>query len=127
MEYKLVNDYEEIEVLLEDIFTEINMRKRMKEVLHNFSLREGCVFERKAILFKNDLDEYDLSQLKIPLDDDQVLIEIDSIASTINEDSQAYLTFKEFYSYLEKNIGKYIIQDDEINTLLINVKKGLDV
>ncbi|MEB2275499.1 hypothetical protein LAV82_15930 [Bacillus sp. ILBB4] len=74
MEYKLMKEYEEIEILLEDIFTEINMRKRMKEVLQNFSLREGCVGEIKAILFKNDSDEYDLSQLKISLDDYHVLI-----------------------------------------------------
>ncbi len=127
MVYKLVNDYEEIEILLEDIFTEINMRKRMKDVLQNFSLKEGCVVERKAILFKNDLDENDLAQLKIPLDDYHVLIEIDSIASTINEDSQAYLTFEEFYSYLERNIGKYIVQEDEKSALLISVKQGLGI
>ncbi|KGR85312.1 hypothetical protein [Lysinibacillus odysseyi] len=127
MVYKLVNDYEEIEILLEDIFTEINMRKRMKDVLQNFSLKEGCVVERKAILFKNDLDENDLAQFKIPLDDYHVLIEIDSIASTINEDSQAYLTFEEFYSYLERNIGKYIVQEDEKSALLISVKQGLGI
>lgn len=127
MEYKIVNDFEEIKVLLKDIFTEISMRKRMKEVLQNFSLKKGCVVERKAICFRADLDEYDLSQLKIPLDNFHVLIEVDAIASSINQNSQAYLTFLEFYEYLEKNIENYVVVDSQISELLLNLKIGLQI
>lgn len=52
--------------------------------MKHFSLNEGSVIERKAILFKEDLD------------DCHTLIEVDAIASTLNENSQAYLTFTDF-------------------------------
>ncbi|MGX7419515.1 hypothetical protein ACWOFR_12020 [Carnobacterium gallinarum] len=127
MEYRLITKTEDIEVLLDEIFTELGMRKRIKKVLKHFSLKEGCVIERKAILFKEDLDEFDLSQLKIPLDDCHILIEVDAIASTINENSQAYLMFTDFYNYLERNIKKYISLDDEISSLLLEIKHVLKV
>lgn len=127
MEYKLITKNEDIEVLLDDIFTELSMRKRIKKVLKNFSHKEGCVIERKAILFKDDLDEFDLSQLEVPLDDRHILIEIDAIASTISENSQAYITFLGFYNYLEKNIKKYVSLDDEISNLLLEIRQALKI
>ena len=126
MEYIILEKVEDKKTILDDIFFEISCRKQgIKRAMQKFSNREGYVVEGKAICFRNDLDEYEFSKLKIPLDEEHILLEADSNYSSIAENSQAYLTFEEFYSYLESNIERF--EDTDVVALLATVKHGLNL
>ncbi|HCJ4338056.1 TPA: hypothetical protein NR327_002921, partial [Listeria innocua] len=108
-----------------DIFFEISRRKSgIEKALKNFSQLEGYIVEGKAICFRKDLDEFELSQLKIPLDNEHVLVDVEADYSSMDKNSQAYFTFNEFYEYVEKNVENYVSVDSKINMLLLEVKKG---
>lgn len=128
MNYVILVKQEDKNTILDDIFFEISRRKQgIEKALKKFSHQEGYIVEGKAICFKGDIDEYEFSQLKIPLDDKHILLDVEADYSSMNKNSQAYITFKEFYNYLEKNIENYVSLDDEINSLLLNVKQGLKI
>ncbi|HHQ1001274.1 TPA: hypothetical protein ACSKM4_001526, partial [Listeria innocua] len=76
------------------------------------------------ICFRKDLDEFELSQLKIPLDNEHVLVDVEADYSSMDKNSQAYFTFNEFYEYVEKNVENYVSVDSKINMLLLEVKTG---
>ncbi|MBF2455167.1 hypothetical protein IA712_15100 [Listeria seeligeri] len=110
-------------MILDDIFFEISRRKSgIEKALKNFSQLEGYIVEGKAICFRKDLDEFELSQLKIPLDNEHVLVDFEADYSSIDKNSQAYFTFNEFYEYVEKNVENYVTVDNKINMLLLEVK-----
>ncbi|MDM5154710.1 hypothetical protein QUF88_12975 [Bacillus sp. DX1.1] len=131
MSSKLIVDFKEIKVLLDDIFWELTVRNRLIDALKDFKNKEGYDIGGKAILFRDDLDEYDLAHLPKTLDDRHVLIDVDAATSSVNEDSQGYLSFEEFYVYLEKRVEKVISsqpdEKEELTELLLEVKKGLEV
>lgn len=128
MDYVILKEATDKKNILDDIFFEISLRKSgIEKALEKFSQKEGYIVEGKAICFKEDLDEYDFSQLKIPLDDEHILIDVEAAYSSLDGNSQAYMTFPEFYAYLERNIKNYVIVDSKINGLLLDVKKGLEI
>ncbi|EAD5868525.1 hypothetical protein OPJ22_000276 [Listeria innocua] len=65
-----------------------------------------------------------MSQLKIPLDNEHVLVDVEADYSSMDKNSQAYFTFNEFYEYVEKNVENYVSVDSKINMLLLEVKTG---
>lgn len=128
MNYVILEDQADKKMILDDIFFEIAHRKLgIEKALKKFSQQEGYIVEGKAICFRGDLDEYELSQLKIPLDDKHILVDVEADYSSVTQNSQAYITFKEFYSYLEKYLKNYVSLDDRIYNLLLDVKKGLEI
>ncbi|UHP10626.1 hypothetical protein LAX80_002220 [Listeria marthii] len=63
-----------------------------------------------------------MSQLKVPLDNEHVLVDVEADYSSLDKNSQAYFTFNEFYEYLEESIENYASVDNKINMLLLEVK-----
>lgn len=75
MDYIILKNSADKKMILDDIFFEISRRKSgIEKALKNFSQLEGYIVEGKAICFRKDLDEFELSQLKIPLDNEHVLV-----------------------------------------------------
>lgn len=125
MDYIILKNSADKKMILDDIFFEISRRKSgIEKALKNFSQLEGYIVEGKAICFRKDLDEFELSQLKIPLDNEHVLVDVEADYSSIDKNSQAYFTFNEFYEYVEKNVENYVSVDSKINMLLLEVKTG---
>ncbi|HHQ0248773.1 TPA: hypothetical protein ACSKMW_001212 [Listeria innocua] len=125
MDYIILKNSADKKMILDDIFFEISRRKSgIEKALKNFSQLEGYIVEGKAICFRKDLDEFELSQLKIPLDNEHVLVDVEADYSSMDKNSQAYFTFNEFYEYVEKNVEIYVSVDSKINMLLLEVKKG---
>ncbi|EAG1545826.1 hypothetical protein A9803_00225 [Listeria monocytogenes] len=125
MDYIILKNSADKKMILDDIFFEISRRKSgIEKALKNFSQLEGYIVEGKAICFRKDLDEFELSQLKIPLDNEHVLVDVEADYSSIDKNSQAYFTFNEFYEYVEKNVKNYVSVDNKINMLLLEVKTG---
>ncbi len=125
MDYIILKNSADKKMILDDIFFEISRRKSgIEKALKNFSQLEGYIVEGKAICFRKDLDEFELSQLKIPLDNEHVLVDVEADYSSMDKNSQAYFTFNEFYEYVEKNVENYVSVDSKINMLLLEVKKG---
>lgn len=123
MDYIILKNSADKKMILDDIFFEISRRKSgIEKALKNFSQLEGYIVEGKAICFRKDLDEFELSQLKIPLDNEHVLVDVEADYSSIDKNSQAYFTFNEFYEYVEKNVENYVSVDNKINMLLLEVK-----
>lgn len=123
MDYIILKNSADKKMILDDIFFEISRRKSgIEKALKNFSQLEGYIVEGKAICFRKDLDEFELSQLKIPLDNEHVLVDVEADYSSIDKNSQAYFTFNEFYEYVEKNVKNYVSVDNKINMLLLEVK-----
>ncbi|HAO6375253.1 TPA: hypothetical protein IQC23_001285 [Listeria monocytogenes] len=123
MDYIILKNSADKKMILDDIFFEIFRRKSgIEKALKNFSQLEGYIVEGKAICFRKDLDEFELSQLKIPLDNEHVLVDVEADYSSIDKNSQAYFTFNEFYEYIEKNVENYVSVDNKINMLLLEVK-----
>ncbi|MBC1439668.1 hypothetical protein [Listeria innocua] len=123
MDYIILKNSADKKMILDDIFFEISRRKSgIEKALKNFSQLEGYIVEGKAICFRKDLDEFELSQLKIPLDNEHVLVDFEADYSSIDKNSQAYFTFNEFYEYVEKNVENYVTVDNKINMLLLEVK-----
>ena len=56
--------------------------------------KRGFGQEIVFVHFQSDLDEFDMSQLPIPLDDKHVLVELDSPA--VESEQQVYLDFETF-------------------------------
>ncbi|EAE8619703.1 hypothetical protein BSX36_06040 [Listeria monocytogenes] len=125
MDYIILKNSADKKMILDDIFFEISRRKSgIEKALKNFSQLEGYIVEGKAICFRKDLDEFELSQLKIPLDNEHVLVDVEADYSSMDKNSQAYFTFNEFYEYVEKNVENYVTLDNKINMLLLEVKTG---
>ncbi|EAE8881568.1 hypothetical protein BSX38_02250 [Listeria monocytogenes] len=125
MDYIILKNSADKKMILDDIFFEISRRKSgIEKALKNFSQLEGYIVEGKAICFRKDLDELELSQLKIPLDNEHILVDVEADYSSIDKNSQAYFTFNEFYEYVEKNVENYVTLDNKINMLLLEVKTG---
>lgn len=125
MDYIILKNSADKKIILDDIFFEISRRKSgIEKALKNFSQLEGYIVEGKAICFRKDLDEFELSQLKIPLDNEHVLVDVEADYSSIDKNSQAYFTFNEFYEYVENNVENYVSVDNKINMLLLEVKAG---
>lgn len=125
MDYIILKNSADKKMILDDIFFEISRRKSgIEKALKTFSQLEGYIVEGKAICFRKDLDEFELSQLKIPLDNEHVLVDVEADYSSIDKNSQAYFTFNEFYEYVEKNVENYVSVDSKINMLLLEVKTG---
>ncbi|EHP2984629.1 TPA: hypothetical protein ACSY4E_01325 [Listeria monocytogenes] len=125
MDYIILKNSADKKMILDDIFFEISRRKSgIEKALKNFSQLEGYIVEGKAICFRKVLDEFELSQLKIPLDNEHVLVDVEADYSSIDKNSQAYFTFNEFYEYVEKNVENYVSVDSKINMLLLEVKTG---
>ncbi|WP_228463314.1 hypothetical protein, partial [Listeria seeligeri] len=123
IDYIILKNSADKKMILDDIFFEISRRKSgIEKALKNFSQLEGYIVEGKAICFRKDLDEFELSQLKIPLDNEHVLVDFEADYSSIDKNSQAYFTFNEFYEYVEKNVENYVTVDNKINMLLLEVK-----
>ncbi|EAC8104512.1 hypothetical protein LN421_001247 [Listeria monocytogenes] len=123
MDYIILKNSADKKMILDDIFFEISRRKSgIEKALKNFSQLEGYIVEGKAICFRKDLDEFELSQLKIPLDNEHVLVDVEADYSSIDKNSQAYFKFNEFYEYVEKNVENYVSVDNKINMLLLEVK-----
>lgn len=130
MTYKLVTDINQIRRLLEDYFIEIITTKgALIEALQSFSQKEGFGIAGKSILFLNDLDESDEAYAR--LGNDKVLLSVDEATSSANEDSEAYLSFTEFYKFLKSQLEKVNVDNQveklELENVLLKVKKGLDI
>lgn len=114
-DYQIANSKIEIDKIVSTYFNFIN-GKYLKMALECFANREGYGQEIVFVSFKNDLDDYDMAQLPEPLDDEHVLVELDSPAVEVNQ--IAYLDFKTFYNYLDENVKKEVEKNSEENELL---------
>ena len=130
--YKLITDKKEVEKLLDNFFrTQLNYR--LIEALTHLSKGNGCSEEYHSIDFKHELDEYDLSMLHQPMKDRHILVS--AFYPVVEEDCAAYISFEEFYEYLEKVIhqvlkkgvpkGFQIFDEIEILRLLRKTKVAL--
>lgn len=126
-DYQIANSKIEIDKIVSTYFNFIN-GKYLKMALECFANREGYGQEIVFVSFKNDLDDYDMAQLPKPLDDEHVLVELDSPAVEVNQ--IAYLDFKTFYNYLDENVKKEIEkkpEETELIGLLKKVKESLRI
>ena len=126
MEYHILTEPSDKKIILDDMFFEISNRKSsIERSLKNFSKEQGYVVEGKGINFQGDLDEYDLSQLPFPLEEHHILIGAEAGYSSLGFECEGYMTFSEFYGYLEEILPRYVEMTDEIKDLMLDVKKGL--
>lgn len=102
-DYQIANSKVEIDKIVSTYFNFIN-GKYLEKALECFANKEGYGQEIVFVSFKNDLDDYDMTQLPKPLDDEHVLVELDSPAVEVSQ--IAYLDFKTFYNYLDENVKK---------------------
>ncbi|EUJ25356.1 hypothetical protein MFLO_15523 [Listeria floridensis FSL S10-1187] len=126
-DYQIANSKVEIDKIVSTYFNFIN-GKYLEKALECFANKEGYGQEIVFVSFKNDLDDYDMTQLPKPLDDEHVLVELDSPAVEVSQ--IAYLDFKTFYNYLDENVKKAVEKNSEENELLElleEVKKNLGV
>lgn len=126
-DYQIANSKIEIDKIVSTYFNFIN-GKYLKMALECFANREGYGQEIVFVSFKNDLDDYDMAQLPKLLDDEHVLVELDSPAVEVNK--IAYLDFKTFYNYLDENVKKEIEkkpEETELIGLLKKVKESLRI
>ncbi|GGB56525.1 hypothetical protein F3157_10120 [Virgibacillus dakarensis] len=131
MTYKLIIDKNEITNLLNDYFFEVSgVRGLLPEALKYFGKKEGFGSGGKTILFLNDLDESDEAYAVLK-GDGKVLLSVDEATSSADQDCEAYLTFQEFYDYLIKEVQKVSKekpeQKQELESLMLDVKKGLNI
>ncbi|MBF2353274.1 hypothetical protein [Listeria welshimeri] len=126
-DYQIANSKIEINKIVSTYFNFIN-GKYLKMALECFANREGYGQEIVFVSFKNDLDDYDMAQLPKPLDDEHVLVELDSPVVEVNQ--IAYLDFKTFYNYLDENVKNEIEknrEETELIGLLKKVKESLRI
>ncbi|KML30477.1 hypothetical protein H7K05_10300 [Priestia aryabhattai] len=126
-EYQINESKEDIDKLMLTYFNFIN-GKYLEKALKSFAEREGYGQEIVFAFFQSDLDEYDMEQLPRPLDEKHVLIELGYPAVEIEQ--IAFLDFKTFYDYLEKNVNKEVEnkpEKTELTGLLAEVKRSLCV
>ncbi|WP_049891685.1 hypothetical protein, partial [Listeria seeligeri] len=95
--YQIAGNNTDIDRIVSTYFNFIN-GKYLKTALKCFANKEGYGQEIVFVSFKNDLDDYDMSQLPKSLDDKHVLVELGAPAVEINQ--IVYLDFKTFYNYL---------------------------
>lgn len=128
MVYKILTDKQEIEDLAYG-FVWIMSNVKLQRALKNFAKKEGFGEEFIGFLFNDEIDES--FEAYGVLKDNQVLFSIDEPAA--REDCEAYLTFEDFYNYLETAINRVIkdghehepYDEPEIKRLLQKVKVGL--
>ncbi|MEJ9303479.1 hypothetical protein ABEW33_18300 [Priestia megaterium] len=126
-EYQVNESKEDIDKLMLTYFNFIN-GKYLEKALKSFAEREGYGQEIVFAFFQSDLDEYDMAQLPRPLDEKHVLIELGYPAVEIEQ--IAFLDFKTFYDYLEKNVNREVEnkpEKTELTGLLAEVKRSLCV
>ncbi|BFJ00342.1 MULTISPECIES: hypothetical protein [Priestia] len=126
-EYQVNESKEDIDKLMLTYFNFIN-GKYLEKALKSFAERESYGQEIVFAFFQSDLDEYDMAQLPRPLDEKHVLIELGYPAVEIEQ--IAFLDFKTFYEYLEKNVKKEMEnkpEKTELTGLLAEVKRSLCV
>ncbi|MCM3020501.1 hypothetical protein M3582_20655 [Priestia megaterium] len=126
-EYQVNESKEDIDKLMLTYFNFIN-GKYLEKALKSFAEREGYGQEIVFAFFQSDLDEYDMAQLPRPLDEKNVLIELGYPAVEIEQ--IAFLDFKTFYDYLDKNVNKEMEnkpEKTELTGLLAEVKRSLCV
>ncbi|MFS2170626.1 hypothetical protein [Priestia megaterium] len=126
-EYQINESKEDIDKLMLTYFNFIN-GKYLEKALKSFAEREGYGQEIVFAFFQSDLDEYDMAQLPRPLDEKHVLIELGYPAVEIEQ--IAFLDFKTFYEYLEKNVNEEVEnkpEKTELTGLLAEVKRSLCV
>ncbi|UUI84270.1 hypothetical protein NPA28_20140 [Bacillus halotolerans] len=124
-EYQVNESKEDIDKLMLTYFNFIN-GKYLEKALKSFAEREGYGQEVVFAFFQSDLDEYDMAQLPRPLDEKHVLIELGYPAVEIEQ--MAFLDFKTFYDYLDKNVKEEVKKNPEktvLTDLLAEVKRSL--
>lgn len=135
---KIVTDANKIRKLMDQSFA-FTSEDSLEDKLNSLAKKEGIGLEYVEILFNNELDEE--YQCYGELGDDKILFALYSPA--VAEDCEAYLTFSQFYEYLENAVsntlkGTYFgyniekrcterrkYNKDKIINLLEKVKKGL--
>ncbi|MEH7150335.1 hypothetical protein V7095_07900 [Bacillus thuringiensis] len=125
--FEFIEDKEKNDELMSIYFNFIN-GKYLERALSFFVKKEGFGQEIVFVHFQSDLDEFDMSQLPIPLDDKRVLVELDSPA--VESEQQVYLDFETFYNYLEEHVKKKVEKNPERNglmDLLVQVKRSLNL
>ncbi|MGC6770060.1 hypothetical protein ACYSNR_07260 [Enterococcus sp. LJL128] len=125
---RVINDKSEIEKYVYSFFFCIS-DIQLQRILSRFARKEGFGEEFMGFLFSDEIDESFHAYGK--LKNNQILFSIDQPAA--NEDCEAYLSFEEFYKYIETAINR-VIQDGyekydelEIRKLLAKVKQALNV
>lgn len=117
----VVTEKNEIDRLVGDYFWEISrVTDNFQKALENFKNRIGYGQGDKMILFENDLDRFDDAYAKLK-DRKMVLLELSALSSSAKEDSEIYLSFQDFYSYIEKYVQKEYIKNPEIKGILIKL------
>ncbi|MHC5218562.1 ribonuclease toxin immunity protein CdiI [Enterococcus sp. LJL128] len=128
MKYTVLTDKKEISQLIYEFFS-IFSNEGLQGALKNFTQKKGFGIEYVSFMFNDEIDES--FQAYGVLKDSQVLFSVDQPAAT--EDCEAYLSFEEFYEYIETAINRVIkdghekYDEPEISRLLGKVKKALDI
>lgn len=126
-EFKILEEKKSIDQLMLTYFSIIH-GKDFKKALSLFKEKKGYGIEVVFVSFQNDLDDYDMAELPKPLDAKHVLVELG--APAVEVDQLAYLDFKTFYDYLDKQVKKEVEKNpekSELLELLNEIKHNLSV
>lgn len=126
--YIVLSDKNEIRSLING-FIFISSNEALKKSLINFSNKKGAFTSYIGFNFYDELDDYD--KVGRAINKDTILFTAESPA--VEESCEAYLSFDEFYRYLEDGINQMIINyPEKYNTLEIRdslkgVKKSFGI
>lgn len=118
--YTLVTDMQEKETLLKTFSSSIN-----RTCLEHFTEKNGYGNDFIAILFKDNLDEYEDQEELNEIGSNRVILLAEPPAAPIEE--KMYLTYEELYSYVKGIVQKNFKNDSEIQALLSKLKKKLNL
>jgi len=124
-DYLVITDSHKIDELMEVYFYAIG-EKNFFKALRNFSNKEGFGVEYTRILFQDDLDD-DEEEYEV-LANRKVVVIIEYPIE--KQDTEIFLTFEEFYIYLEKQGKKTIKEHSELESIkemLREVKQTLEI
>ena len=132
--YKLITEKKGVERLVDDIFS-TPWNSRLVKGLTQLSNGNGYRKEYQSIEFKHELSEYELNMLQQPMPARHILVSASYPAA--EEDCEAYISFEDFYKYLEKSIHQVLkrsapegfesLDKNEILQLLGEVKIALEI
>ena len=131
---KLITDKKEVEKVVNNFFSSY-LKGRLTRGLTYLSKKHSFGEDYQSFSFKHSLDEYDMSMLQKPMTDRHILVFVDYPAA--EEDCEAYISFEDFYEYLEKAIHQVLkrsvpegferLDKNEILQLLGEVKIALEI
>ena len=105
--WKLITDKKEIEQLVDNFIGYLPNNQLIRNLTH-LSKGNECRYHCHSFSFKKDFHECEQYMLQQPMTERTILVSASYPA--VEEDCEAYVSFEEFYEYLEKSIHKALIR-----------------